>query len=659
MIYVIKIHKEIIFIIWGGYKKVISKVIFAGISTIIVFSPFILVGGSMLAVTCFQLLVLFCLGFYFFNVENDKLVLKRTFLDCYIFLYFIFACLSFIFSKTPYNTRNELFNLGAYMVLFYLALFFIDESEPQKQCLQVKNLISLIIGVGVVISFVGISQFIKGESVNVMMMNSNILAGYLIMIIPLLLSRLILIFKNHKFFESYPNLYSLKSLLKNIKFFFSFGSKNLLLISYFVFLGTMIVCLTFTFSLGAWIGLSFGLSLFLFLFFGLKGNFDKKFWYVIMGGGLLLIYLVVYIFIYHDIVFNRLNWWRGAWKMVCNYSFTGVGLGCFGSVYLKYKTGHLNSLYAHNYFLQIAAEIGIAGLVVFLCMLTSFFKNGIKQVLNYKNVNSDKSVLGNTEQVKKEEISKQGVFLNMGILSGLAAILVQNVFDYNLYIPANAVLFWVLLGVSCSLQNNFNYGEIFLRNVSKWWWKIVLMVLVVNMVIIVGKPLLASRYYVLGESFLKEKEFKEAEISFKKAIKLNPLWAYAYWGLARSYLNCNQKKRDKYLPTLLEKNDEEAGKFLSVSKEEIQLKLVEAIIELKTAIRYDECNAFFYYRLAWLYQMQRENKECEKAIKKAISYHFHKAEYHKFLADFYKKEGMNNEAQREYLLAERLLREYK
>ncbi len=342
----------------------ISKVIFAGISTIIACSPFVLVGGSMLVVTCFQLLVLFCLGFYFFNVENDKLVLKRTFLDCYIFLYFIFACFSFIFSKTPYNTRNELFNLAIYIALFYLTLFFIDESKPQKQYLQVKNLISLIIGVGVVISFIGIGQFIKDEPVNIMMMNSNILAGYLIMIIPLLMSRLILILKNHKFFESYPNLFSLKSLLNNIRFFFSFGSKNLLLISYFVFLVIMIVCLTVTFSLGAWIGLSFGLSLFLFV--GLKGNFDKKFWYVIMGGGFLLIYLVVYKFVYLDIVFNRLNWWRGAWKMICNYSFTGVGLGCFGSVYLKYKTGYLNSLYAHNYFLQIAAEIGVAGLVVFL-----------------------------------------------------------------------------------------------------------------------------------------------------------------------------------------------------------------------------------------------------------------------------------------------------
>ncbi|MCK4533503.1 O-antigen ligase family protein, partial [bacterium] len=546
----------------------VSGVIFAGISTVIIFSPFILVGGSMLVVTCFQLLVLFCLGFYLFNIENDKLVLKRTFLDWYIFLYFIFACLSFILSKTPYNTRNELFNLGAYIGLFYLTLFFIDESKPQKQRLQVKNLISLIIGVGVVISFVGIGQFIKGEPVNVMMMNSNVLAGYLIMIIPLLISRVIIILKNHKFFESYPNLYSLKSLLNNMRFFLSFGNKNLVLMSYLVFLAIMIACLTFTFSLGAWIGLSFGLSLFLFL--GLKGNFNKKFWYIIMGGGLLLIYSVIYKFIYHDIIFNRLNWWRGAWKMMCDYSFTGVGLGCFGSVYLKYKTGHLNSLYAHNYFLQIAAEIGVAGLVVFLCMLTSFFKNGIKQVLIYYN----KSDFDNLHRVETQRIDSQGIFLNMGILSGLAAVLVQNVFEYNLFVSANAILFWVLLGVSCSLQNNLNYWQIILKNVSKWWWKIVLMVLVVNLMIIIGKPLLASRYYVLGESFLEEKEFKEAEISFKKAIKLNSLWAYAYWGLARSYLNFNQKKKDKCLPTLLEKNDEEAGKFLPISKKEIQLKLL-------------------------------------------------------------------------------------
>ncbi len=57
--------------------------------------------------------------------------------------------------------------------------------------------------------------------------------------------------------------------------------------------------------------------------------------------------------------------------------------------------------------------------------------------------------------------------------------------------------------------------------------------------------------------------------------------------------------------------------------------------------------------------MQGENEKTRDAIKKAIFYHFHRAEYHKFLADHYKKQGMKKESQREYTLTEQLLKEYK
>ncbi len=568
-----------------------SNIIFMSISTIIIFSPFVLIGGNIVPIACFQLLVLFCLGFYFFKGEKDCLVFKRTFLDYYIFIYFILACFSFILSQNPYNTRNELFNLGSYIIIFYLILFIIDELKPQNTWLQVKNLINLIISVGVIISSIGIIQFIKGETVKATMMNPNILAGYLIMIIPLVISNLISIFKKYRFPELYSSLSSLKFPKKNRKDFLSLISNDLVAISYLISLGLMVICLVVTFSLGAWIGLSFGIGLFLFL--GLKIDFDKKCRYTIIGGVCILTYLIIYKFIYQNIVFNRLNWWRGACKMIFDYPFTGVGLGCFGNVYLKYKTGFLNSLYVHNYFLQIAAEIGIMGVLVFLYLLIVFFKRGIKQILNYNSINNNKSVLNSPQQIKTQWINKQEIFFNIGILSSLAAILVQNIFDYNLYLPANAILFWVLLGLSCSLQNNFNYGKVCLKSASKWWWKIVLMVFVGNLVIIIGKPVLASRYYVLGESSLKDKEFKEAEILFKKAMELNPLWPYTYWGLAKSYLNCDRQKIDKSLLMSLQRNDEESGRSLIIPDKKVQLKLAEAIIELNTAIRYDKCNAFF------------------------------------------------------------------
>lgn len=65
---------------------------------------------------------------------------------------------------------------------------------------------------------------------------------------------------------------------------------------------------------------------------------------------------------------DRWSWWRAAGAMVAARPWLGVGPGAFGEAYPAFRISAwgLNTLYAHNLFLELAAERGLLGLGAFL-----------------------------------------------------------------------------------------------------------------------------------------------------------------------------------------------------------------------------------------------------------------------------------------------------
>lgn len=75
---------------------------------------------------------------------------------------------------------------------------------------------------------------------------------------------------------------------------------------------------------------------------------------------------------------ERLAHWIAGIHMFLDHPILGVGIGNYPDAYPQYYiTIFVNSLgHAHNYYINIAAETGIIGLVVFLCFLTAMFVAG-------------------------------------------------------------------------------------------------------------------------------------------------------------------------------------------------------------------------------------------------------------------------------------------
>lgn len=122
---------------------------------------------------------------------------------------------------------------------------------------------------------------------------------------------------------------------------------------------------------------------------------------------------------------GRIRVWRGIFGMIADYPLTGVGPGNFATVFTQYQPPGIAARYfmAHNDYLHFAAEVGLPGLVLILVW-------GV--------------VVVRTARTRLRLAGGRWWPLRAGALSGMAALAVHSLVDFNLHIPANALLFSVL-----------------------------------------------------------------------------------------------------------------------------------------------------------------------------------------------------------------------
>ena len=160
---------------------------------------------------------------------------------------------------------------------------------------------------------------------------------------------------------------------------------------------------------------------------------------VLLGGGFLLgrqgrpLGDVV---VLHDIgTRDRWAMWQAALGMIRDRPIVGHGVNTFMANYLDYWVGgERMPRYAHNCYLQVAAETGIVGLAAFLWLLAALFLR-----------------LGRAARVPPFDASR---LLLSGLCAGLVAFAVQAGVDTNFYALRQAALFWVLAGMAVGLSEH-------------------------------------------------------------------------------------------------------------------------------------------------------------------------------------------------------------
>lgn len=125
--------------------------------------------------------------------------------------------------------------------------------------------------------------------------------------------------------------------------------------------------------------------------------------------------------------------WRDTLKMIRANWQTGVGLGAYETAFPLFtkSNGTLVVSQAHNDYLQIVADCGIVGLVLAVWFLIVLFRD-IKGAMQHR------------------EAVMSGMALGCG--GGIVAILVHSLFDFNLQLPSNALLFLALTAVVSTIR---------------------------------------------------------------------------------------------------------------------------------------------------------------------------------------------------------------
>lgn len=353
--------------------------------------------------------------FVFHKLVKDENPLTMTKLDMPIILFLIIIIISTITSISPIDSLRDLaLHIGGLSFLFVM----INSVEEKK---DFNIIVTILVFTATLVALYGLYQYLVGVEVDKAWLdvennpgittrvysvfnNPNILAEYLVMIIPLSVSL---------FWFS-------KKLSKKI-----------------IFLGTtliMVLALVLTSSRGGWIGFAFSALVFILL---IEKRLLLSLIPITLGG----------LFLLPDTIINRIlsignladssnayriTMWEITLDIIKDHWLAGVGFGHlpFKQTFETYIRT-MPTFHAHNTYLETAAEMGIPGLVAFLLFLFVLFKYGIKELIRQ----DDRYIR----------------VMAAGALSGLAGVLFHGLVENILYLPRIIFTFWIMVSLVLTL----------------------------------------------------------------------------------------------------------------------------------------------------------------------------------------------------------------
>lgn len=356
-------------------------------------------------------------------IVQQKMDFKATPFDAGIALLVLLSAASILASPDRDFSFYNYYNLmGRYILLYYLVV------NNMRSSSQVKRLIWSMLTSAVVVSLYGFYQYFFGSTLSALewvdgeqfpdlkmrvfstLENPNLLAGFLVTMMAIASGM------GYKAQENkYKIVYSVLVIL--------FGG-----------------CLLLTYSRGAWLSV-----LAIVAMYGMLCN-RKVFW--------LLLLLPVIAFFAHDALLERLMsimnptdtsstlrlaLWESTIAMIANKPFLGIGWGAYWMVYPDYdffiNNPNTKIFHAHNMYLNIAAEIGIPGLITFLTIMCGHLRLALSSV---------------------RESFRWSSGIMLGIVGAIFGLIVNGFTDYVMFNIQLSMLFWLLnaLIVVVWQQNN-------------------------------------------------------------------------------------------------------------------------------------------------------------------------------------------------------------
>jgi O-antigen ligase len=125
--------------------------------------------------------------------------------------------------------------------------------------------------------------------------------------------------------------------------------------------------------------------------------------------------------------------WRETLHLIAAYPAFGCGLGNYETAFLRYQTAVVDRVftYAHNDYLQAAAELGAVGFLVAAFLLLPVFARPFRAAAQ----GPDRTTR----------------YLGLGCAGAITAIALHSLADFNMYVPSNALTLAWICGIGASL----------------------------------------------------------------------------------------------------------------------------------------------------------------------------------------------------------------
>lgn len=145
---------------------------------------------------------------------------------------------------------------------------------------------------------------------------------------------------------------------------------------------------------------------------------------------------------------GRVAIWRDAPRLVRDHPLVGTGLGTFGTAFRRYQTGLVDRYvnHAHNDYLEFAADTGLIGAALLFLPIFYLF---IKMIISF---------LDDPRRYRRA--------VTLGCIGSALALLIHSMTDFNLQLPANALVFAVVLGIGYKAACIEPRGDV--RSADRW-----------------------------------------------------------------------------------------------------------------------------------------------------------------------------------------------
>ncbi len=380
-----------------------------GVIAVLFLAPFL----PTMVIIALMAYLLIC---FFVKYFRGKRVIHLEWMDITVLMFAVVFLFAGVFSASPADSLFPVLVFLCFMSGYFLVVNLIRSSEWVSRCyLSVLSSATLVALYGVYQNFFVSANTtwqdtdmfgeVTGRVVSTLE-NPNVLAEYLIMILPIAVAGFL----------------TEKTLSGKLLYLFSGG-----------ILGS---CLIFTWSRGAWLGFLIAMMLFLLMY-------SKK---VLVIGlfGILAIPLLPFVLpqsildrflsignLADTSTSYRVHIWEGTLNMLRDHFLGGIGVGVevFGEVYPQYSLSGIESApHSHNLYLQILVECGILGLILFALVLFTFVRH---------NFTFYAKPLPTTPRIR-----------TAALFCGILAVLAQGMTDYIWYNYRVYLVFWLLFGLT-------------------------------------------------------------------------------------------------------------------------------------------------------------------------------------------------------------------